>query len=184
MDALAFAFNLREAQVHTGDFILHIFVHLIIDQDFVFITLGQRFKTGSNIHRVAYDGIVHALLGADVSRDGLALGNANAGLDWLQPARNALAVVARQNSPHFERRHYRSLRIVFADHRRAKHRHHRVADKLVEHALVTKDGLHHAREVVVQHAHSLFRGGFFREAGEVANVGEKYGHRLTIAAEL
>ncbi len=96
----------------------------------------------------------------------------------------AVAIEAAQGLAHLHGGHHRAHCIVIARHGRAKQCHHGVADKLVEHAVVFEDGLHHPSEVVVQHADDLFCRRLLRERREIADVGEKYGHFRPRASQL
>src|ERR1700687_1992158 len=53
--------------------------------------------------------------------------------------------------------------------------HDRVADELVEDAVVLEEDVHHQLEVVVHHLDHFLRGQLFRDAGESADVAEEDG---------
>ena len=104
-------------------------------------------------------------------------------MDRLQSSCDTLAVIARQDSAHFERGHHGTLSTIFAGDGCAEDGHHRVTHELVEHAFVAEDSLHHSREVVVKQANDFFRRGFLRDAAEIPDVAEEHRHGLTIATE-
>ena len=55
-------------------------------------------------------------------------------------------------------------------------RHHGVADKLVDHAVVARDGRLHRAQILIDEFERLGRRHLLGEAREVADVGEQHGH--------
>ena len=46
VDFAFLAFDMGKAQVHAGDRVLNVLVDAFVDQDFVFVVLGQAFEAG------------------------------------------------------------------------------------------------------------------------------------------
>ena len=66
---------------------------------------------------------------------------------------------------------------------RSPKRHDGVADVFVNDAAACHDDIGHCAEVVVEEVHEQFRGEFFRDGCEAANVGEEDGNWSFFSAE-
>ena len=94
------------------------------------------------------------------------------------------SLIVEQARTHLERGFDGVERIVRFRHRRAEHRHDRVADELVDHAMMGEDALDHAAEVLVQEVEQRARVHALADAGEGADVGEQHRHRHELAAQV
>ena len=98
--------------------------------------LRRALEARREVHRVADDRVLHALLAADVARDDLAGVDADAGPERLQSALDELHVELRERLAHPDRGAHRVERVVVLRHGRAEDRHDRVADVLVDDAVL------------------------------------------------
>ena len=97
-------------------------------------------------------------------------------------ARNA-SLIFDETGAHLEGRLDRVQRVVGLRHRRAEDGHDRVADELVDHAMMLHHALDHAAEVLVQEVEQRARLHRLADAGERADVREEHGDRHELAAE-
>src|SRR5215475_1714819 len=100
MHAFTLAFYKRMAKIYTRNFALNVFVDLVVDQDLVLVVLCKTFEARGHVYCVADHRVIHALFGSDVAGNGFAFSDSDSGLYWLQASRDALAVVACQDSSH------------------------------------------------------------------------------------
>ncbi len=134
------------------------------------VALGQGFDPRCQVHRVADGGAIHAVLaahGAQPQRPGV---DADANLDRQAIDLLAFLVVGVQGVLHGDRRLHRIIGPA------REQRHDRIADELVDKAVVGGDRRFHPRQVGIDEPEIFRRRHVFRQRGEGANVGKQHRH--------
>ena len=98
--------------------------------------------------------------------------------------RTALAVQGPvevgQRAHHVEGGEHRPLRVVLVGLAHTEHRHHRVADELLDHAAARLDRRRPESEVAVEHLADILGVESLRHLGEADQIGEEGGHLLAL----
>ena len=172
-DALRLALELQRLDLLDRDHVGHQPVGQLAQQHL----LGRcrLLQPGGDVDGVAGD---QPLVGRRVAGDHLAGVDAGAVLERDAPARLEVGVQRLQRGLHVGRRAHRPQRVVLVQPRQAEHRHHRVADELLDAAAVPLEHRPHGVEVLGHHGAQSLGVQLLAEAGRALEVGEHDGHRL------
>ena len=136
----------------------------------------QVLQPGGQVHRLAGYRVLPVRRAAGAAGHDLARSQADVALERrLQGRHGAVDLQRRVNGP---------LCVVAMGDRCAEHRHHRIADVLVDHAAVA---LHHGvdrAEVAVQERVNLLRVALLGQSREAAEIGEEDGDLAALAGRL
>lgn len=160
--ALALKFQLPSRCV--GKLLLNLRERFLRNQDFT--RRGGALESRRDVDRVAEHGVVGYIFAADVADESCAGADADAN---LQPVFLSHGCDLTDN---FHCGCHRAFWVIMPMQRRAKERHHFIADELVERAIVAKDRV--AGDLIESiESHGDFRGiHLFHQRGEAADVDE------------
>ena len=142
--------------------------------------LRRGLQARRRVHGVAGDRIGGARRCAEIA------GNDSTGIDAdverQRLAETAVPTLAEHRHPfmHLDRGVQGPLRVVLVRHRRAEHRHHRVADEFLEEGIEPLDHRAQGGEQVGLQGTHILGIQLLRDRREAAQVGEQHGCRSTV----
>ena len=172
--------QVQDAEV---ELVLGRLLHRLADDYIHPVGLGLALQPGAQVDVVADDGVVEAQMGTQVAHDH----GTGVDADADDEVRHFHLVPDRLKGVDFPH-HIQGgpagpLGVVFLGHRRAPDGHDRVADVLVQDAVVGEDDGRHLIQVGVEGMGEDLRLQPLGDGGEAANVGEEDGQLLLLAAQ-
>jgi hypothetical protein len=132
-------------------------------------------EAGGDVHGVAQD---DRLSDGPLAGEDLARVDAGPHGDGEAPDRRELGVQRGERRPQLVGGPHRAQGVVLVDARQPEHRHHRVADELLDHALMAIDDAPHLREVARHHVPQRFGVERLAELRRALDVREEHRHDL------
>ena len=180
-DRAAEAFHGDLALVAAHDAVLDQREGFVGDQDFT--GFSQGFQAAGQVHFLADDGVVHAVLGAEVANGGVACADAHAD---FQRCLDTLAAPFLPHDfhvfTHFHRHGHAGEGVFFLAPAGGvtEENHDGIANELIDGAAVFEGHFRHFVEVVVQQFRQCFRLHLFGQFCKTLDVGEEDGQFLAL----